>query len=384
MKVYFDNAATTPLHPKVLEKMIPFLSENFGNASSVHSFGRTARVAIENAREVVADFINADPGEIYFTSGGTESNNFIINGISKAEFKERKKNILISSKAEHHSILDSLKILNEAPISCNFIEVDKNTIIKLDPFYKSINDQTSLVSLIHVNNETGSINPIHSIGEELKQKNIFFHTDAVQSVGKIPIDVKKLKVDALSGSAHKINGPKGTGFAFVKSGTPIDPLLIGGSQERNRRGGTENVAGIAGLAEAINIRKENMEEYYQHVSLLRNKFIDGLKAIDSHNIFINGGENTSPYILSITFNSEFYKNDSEAMLMFLDINGIAVSNGSACTSGTINISHVLLASGYKEQDALGTIRISFGWQNNFEEVDYALDVFKKFTAKFKK
>jgi len=383
-RVYLDNAATTKVHPKVLEKMIPFLSDNFGNPSSIHSFGRKARVAIEEARETIANFINADASEIYFTSGGTEANNFVLNGISKTAFQESGKRKIISNKAEHHAVLDTLENLQHFGFNVNFLSVNKETKVEKEILSKEIDEDTSLISIMHINNETGTINSIKEFSELVKEKEIYFHTDAVQSFGKIKIDVKELGVHSICGSAHKINGPKGVGFAFVKSGTPISPLLFGGSQERNRRGGTENIAGIIGYAEAVKIKSEIMEESFNHVAKLKERMISGIKNLDAQNIFVNGGKDSLPYILSITLNSQVYNNDAESIIIYLDINGIAASSGSACTSGTIKASHVMLASGYSPMDAAGTIRFSFGIENTEEEIDYTLDVFSNLLKKFKK
>ena len=383
-RVYLDNAATTKVHPKVLEKMIPFLSDNFGNPSSIHSFGRKARVAIEEARETIANFINADASEIYFTSGGTEANNFVLNGISKTAFQENGKRKIISNKAEHHAVLDTLENLQHFGFNVNFLSVNKETKVEKEILSKEIDEDTSLISVMHINNETGTINSIKEFSELVKEKEIYFHTDAVQSFGKIKIDVKELGVHSICGSAHKINGPKGVGFAFVKSGTPISPLLFGGSQERNRRGGTENIAGIIGFAEAVKIKSEIMEESFHHVAKLKERMIAGIKNLDAQNIFVNGGKDSLPYILSITLNSQVYNNDAESIIIYLDINGIAASSGSACTSGTIKASHVILASGYSPMDAAGTIRFSFGIENTEEDIDYTLDVFSNLLKKFKK
>jgi cysteine desulfurase len=382
MKVYFDNAATTPLHPRVFEKMKPFMTEEFGNPSSIHSYGRKTRVAVEEAREIIANFINANPSEIYFTSGGTEANNFILNGISKTELLESSKNKIISSQAEHHSVIDSIKNLSQNGFCYNLLISRSDTSTDFQKLSQYLDKTTSLVSLIHVNNETGAINPIEKISPIIKSNNTFFHTDAVQSFGKIKIDTQKLGIDSLSASAHKINGPKGIGFAFTKSGTPLSPLIFGGSQERNRRGGTENVPAIVGFAEAVKISDEEMSANYQHVKNLRDEFLQGLGTIGGNKIKINGGENTLPYILNITFLSEYFRNDAEAMLIYLDINGIAASNGAACTSGTLKPSHVILSAGYSESDAAGTIRFSFGSQNTIDEVYYTLNVLKKMIAKF--
>lgn len=384
MKVYFDNAATTLPHQKVIEVMIKYLKEDFGNPSSIHSFGRKARVVVEESREIIANFISANPSEIYFTSGGTEANNFIILGISRSDFKERKRKKVLVSAAEHHSVLDSAKELEKNSLLPSIIPVDNFTKISATTIKNYINDDTSLVSLIYVNNETGSINDIKTLALLAHEQNIYFHTDAVQGFGKMPINVNELSVDSLTASAHKINGPKGIGIAYVKSGTPINPLIIGGSQERNRRGGTENVAAIAGFAEAVKIAGANMLNNHEHVKKLRDEFLKGLKTIDSVGIKINGGLDVNPYIISVTFLSDYYKNDSEAMLMFLDINGVAASNGAACTSGTIKPSHVIIASGYSEEDARGTIRFSFSASNTLQEVNYALEIISQLAKKFKK
>jgi cysteine desulfurase len=382
MNVYFDNAATTPLHPRVFEKMKSFMTEDFGNPSSIHSYGRKTRVAVEEAREVIANFINAIPSEIYFTSGGTEANNFIIHGITQSEFSESGKNEIISSQAEHHSVLDSVFHLSKNGFICNLLNSRNDTSADFQKLPQYLNESTSLVSLIHVNNETGIINPIDKISSIVKSNTTFFHTDAVQSFGKIKIDIQELGIDALSASAHKMNGPKGIGFAFVKSGTPLSPLIYGGSQERNRRGGTENVPAIVGFAEAIKIANKEMIDNFNHVNKLRDEFVKGLLTIGNKKIIINGDKKILPYILSITFLSEYFKNDAEAMLIYLDINGIAASNGAACTSGTLKPSHVILSAGYSESDTSGTIRFSFGSKNTLEEVYYTLDVLKKMVMKF--
>lgn len=383
MNVYFDNAATTPLHPKVIEKMNSVLSNDFGNPSSIHSYGRKVKVAIEEARETISDFINAKPSEIYFTSGGTESNNFIISGISRAVFEEKSKYEIVSTNVEHHSIIDTIEALKMFGIKNKLVPTNKFTSSEINTIEESISNNTSLVTSIYVNNETGSINPIDKISKLKKENDVLLHSDAVQALGKFKIDVQKLEIDSLTGSAHKINGPKGIGFAYLKSGTPITPLLFGGSQERNRRGGTENVAGILGFAEAIKIKNENLIADFNKASYLKQKFIEGIKSIDSKHININGGSKTSPFILNINLDSEYYNTDAESLIMYLDINGVAVSSGSACTSGTIKASHVLLAAGFKPKDAAGAIRFSFGYQNTIEEVNYALEVLQKLAKKFR-
>ena len=382
MKVYFDNAATTPMHPKVMESMIPYLSENFGNPSSIHSFGRKVRVAVEEARETVADFINADPGEIYFVSSGTESNNFAIQGIARTEFEESKRNNIITSNTEHHCVIDTYEYLQKDGFETEFIPAKNDSSLNEDLLKSTINNTSSLVSIMHINNEIGAINDIESVGEIASSKGCFFHCDAVQSFGKTKIDVRKIKIDSLSASGHKFYGPKGIGILFAKSGTPLSPILFGGSQERNRRGGTENVAGIIGFAEAVRIAKSELHEKEKQVTEIKREFVNGLNGFD--NIKINSKEESTPYILSLTFDSNYYNNDSESMLMYLDINGVAASNGAACTSGTLKPSHVIINSGRSVEDANGTIRFSFNPQNTIKEVQYTLEVLDKMTKKFRK
>lgn len=382
MNVYLDNAATTQVHPKVLEAMLPFLKENFGNPSSIHQFGRNVKVELENAREIIAGFINADPGEIYFTSGGTEAINFILHGIAKTEISESGRKIILSSQIEHHAVLETLESLDTFGIKHILLPPDSKGKITPEKLKNYLSADTSLISLMHVNNEIGCVNPIPEITSLAGLKNILVFSDCVQSFGKYPIDVKKMGIDAMSASAHKIYGPKGVGFAYVKSGTPMNSFLHGGSQERNRRGGTENVAGIIGLAEAAKIAHKDMESNFQHVKALKEFFLHGMMELDKSGIFINGDESGSPYILSISFNSDMYNIDSEAMLIYLDINGVAVSNGSACNSGTVKASHVIKGIGREEKDAQGTLRFSFGIYNTEKEIEYVLETMRKFVKQF--
>jgi cysteine desulfurase len=382
--VYLDNASTTTLHPKVLEKMLPLLKNDFGNPSSIHSFGRKVRVAIEEAREMIADFINANANEIYFVSGGTEANNFPLFGIAKTELNETGKNEIITTKAEHQCVLETFKELKKQGITSKILDVKNDSTLALELLNENLTKNTSLVSAIQLNNETGSVNEIKKITELVHSNKSYFHSDAVQSLGKISIDVRDLTVDSLSFSAHKLNGPKGIGAVYVKSGTPVSPIIFGGSQERNRRGGTENPAAIVGFAEAVKIAKTEMQNNFEIIQKLREHFVKGIQHIDSTGIEINGLQNNFPFILSITFRNEFYNNDAEAMLMYLDINGIAASNGAACTSGTLKPSHVMLAIGKSIEDANGTIRFSFSAQNTIEEIDYTLDILQMMSGKFKK
>lgn len=384
MKVYFDNAATTQVRPKVLERMLPFFKDDFGNPSSFHSIGKSARVAVEEAREIAADFIGANPSEIYFTSGGTESINFALNGMAKTNLNETGKNHLITTAVEHKAVLEKHHDLQQNGFDVKILPVKSDSSIDKNMIVSNLTEKTSLVSIMFTNNETGAINDIKTISQKLSAEDLYFFTDAVQAFGKIKIDVNDLGIHSLSASAHKIYGPKGTGLLYAKSGTPLSPLLFGGGQERNRRAGTENVAGIVGFAEAIKIAEKEMDDNYKTVTKIKNFFAENLINQFGNKVEINGGDHTSPYILSITFKSEFFKNDAEGMLMFLDINGVAASQGSACTSGTLKPSHVILGMGKSAEDANGTIRFSFSPKNTFEEVEYTLEILNSLAKNFSK
>lgn len=381
MKVYLDNAATTKPDKRVIDKMLPYLSESYGNPSSIHSYGRDVRVAVEDARETVAEFINADPGEIYFVSSGTEANNFALFGIAKDEYADSGKKHIITTKAEHPCVIDACKVLEEQGYDITYSDVSENSELPQQSLERATGQNTSLVSVIHINNETGAVNDIKALSGIAHEHGAYFHTDTVQSFGKAPIDVKAMGIDSLCASAHKMYAPKGTGIVYAKSGTPLAPMIHGGSQERSRRGGTENVAGIIGAAEAIRIAKTEMRENEEKVSLLKKKMAEGIGSIDG--ITINSAGGFSPYILSITFDGGTHNNDAEAMLMYLDINGIAASNGAACTSGTLKPSHVILSMGKSEADASGTIRFSFAPTNTIGEIDYAIGVIEKMDKKFR-
>jgi cysteine desulfurase len=383
-KIYLDNAATTKPHPKVVEKMYSFLNSEYGNPSSVHSFGRNARVAVEEARELVAGFINAIPSEIYFTSGGSESINFAIRGISRVVIEESGRNSILTTKAEHNAVLDIVDDLGKTGFTVNYLKVSESAGLEPGTLEADISDQTSLVSVIYINNETGNRNKINEIAELVKSASSLFFTDAVQGFGKFRIDINSSKIDSLSASGHKIYGPKGSGVLYAKSGTPLSPLIFGGSQERNRRAGTENVAGIIGLAEAVKIADSDMEENNKIVTELNQKFRAGINSFPKNEIMINSPEDASPYILSVTFNDEYFNNDAESMLMYLDINGIAASNGAACTSGTLNPSHVIISMGKTEEYAAGTFRFSFSPDNTIDEIDYALEIIEQMSKKFRR
>lgn len=369
--VYFDHAATTPVDKRVLDKMLPYFTGQFGNANSAHQFGRDCKVAIEDAREEIAALLGAEPSEIIYTSGGTESDNAIIKGVVNAT---RKKEI-ITSPIEHHAVIHPAESLKMTGCRVTYLKPDSRGKISPEELEKTISEDTAVVSLMHVNNEIGTINPIRELAEVCKQKNVTFHTDAVQSVGKLPINVNELGVDALSVSAHKIYGPKGIGLLYVKNGTPWIPWLQGGSQERRRRGGTTNVAGVVGMAEALRIAVQEQEEATKHYKTLRVTAIEELNKRFGDMYQINGSEeNGMPNILNIGFKTAADNGlDGEMLLLNLDIDGICVSNGSACTSGAMEPSHVLEGIGVSNAIANSSIRLSFGKQNRVEEVHYFAD-----------
>lgn len=370
-QIYFDSAATTPVDEKVMEKMLPYFTHHFGNANSAHQFGRDCKVAIEDAREKVASLINAEPSEIIFTSGGTESDNAAIKGVVAATRKME----IISSPIEHHAVIHPAESLKMKGCRVTYLEPDRNGIISAEKVKNAITDDTAVVSLMHVNNEIGAINPIEEIADICRDKSVAFHSDTVQSVGKIPVDVKELGMNLLSISAHKIYGPKGIGVLYVKNGTPWIPWLQGGSQERRRRGGTSNVAGIVGLAEALELSVAHQEEHFNHYQTLRGIALEELNNRFQGKFQVNGpADGGMPNILNIGFISdEEVGLDGEMLLLNLDIDGICVSNGSACTSGAMEPSHVLEGIGVPEPIANSSIRISFGKHNTEKDVRFFAD-----------
>jgi cysteine desulfurase len=374
-QIYLDNAATTKTDERVLEAMLPYLGESYGNASSVHKPGREAKVMLEEARETIADFISARPSEIYFTSGGTESNNFAIKGIAFRQFGH--KNHIITSKIEHSAVLDTVEYLKERfGFSITYINTNKYGEVNPDDVQNAITDNTFLICMMHSNNELGIINDISKIAETAKEKNILVHTDSVQSIGKSGFDVKATGFDTATLSAHKIYGPKGIGALYIKKDTPIDKYMHGGKQERDKRGGTENIAAIAGFKKAIEILKSEMNDDISHYLKLKNKLISGLKNNFGNKIIINQPEESRkslPNIVNISFNPEKMKPDPDTLLIKLDMKGIAVSSGSACTSGSVQPSHVLKALGYDDATAKSSLRISFGRFNKENDVDYLIE-----------
>ncbi len=363
-----DHSATTPVHPEVLEAMLPYFTKHFGNASSVHSFGRDAKNAIEEAREKIADFIGAQPNEIIFTSGGTESDNFAIEGVA---FENSKKgNHIITSIIEHHAVLNTCKHLESHGFHVSYISVDEHGVVDLDHLRNSIREDTILITIMHANNEIGTIEPLKEIGAIAKENGIIFHTDAVQSVGKIPVNVNDLGVDLMTMSAHKIYGPKGIGALYIRRGTKIEPLIRGGHHERNRRAGTENVPGIVGFGKAIEIASADMEQESKRMWDLTEQLKDGL--IERIEYVYENSHPTKrvPNIINLSFDYV----EGESIILNLDIKGVAASTGSACTSGSLEPSHVLTALGLCASTAQGAVRFSLGRDNTKEDVDYVIDI----------
>ncbi len=369
--VYLDYAATTPIDPEVLEAMMPYMTENYGNANSVHHLGQKSKVVVEDAREYIASVIGAEPSEIIFTSGGTESDNACIKG---ALAVARDKKEIVTSRLEHHAVLHPVEMSKMKGFSNVFAEPDEKGVITAEAVKKVLSDQTALVTIMHVNNEIGTINEVRSIAEVCKEHGVPFHTDAVQSLGKLPINVKELGVDMLSGSAHKIYGPKGIGLMYVRNGAPWIPWMTGGSQERRRRGGTLNVPGIIGFAKALELSVKKMEENTAHYTRLRSIMLEGMQESLDVEFTVNGSDEGVPHIINLAFRDTDGKViDGEMLLLNLDIEGICVSNGSACTSGAVEPSHVLSGIGMDEGLAKSSIRVSFGKTTTEDDIRYFVE-----------
>ena len=364
---YFDNAATTKVKKEVVDKMFPYFVESYGNPSSLYTLGRTAKVGIEEARKHVANLINCDKNEIYFTSGGTESDNTALKGIMYLNKKKGKH--VITTKIEHHAILNSCKTLEENGFKVTYLNVDKEGIINLEELVNAITEDTVLISVMFANNEIGSIQPIKKIGEIAKEKGIIFHTDAVQACGNVKIDVKEMHIDMLSLSGHKIGAPKGIGALYVNKNIEFKNLIDGGHQERDKRAGTENVPGMIGLGEACKIAKNNMDIHVHKLKELRDMYFSEIQK-QIPDIKINGSmEHRLPGNSNISFKGI---NGSE-LLMKLDEKGICASAGSACSSGSSMPSHVLTAIGLTSEYAEGTLRVTFGDENTKEDVEYLVE-----------
>lgn len=366
-RVYMDNAATTPVSPAVLEKMLPYFSECYGNANSIHSTGLDARKALNAARKKVAAALNCNPEEVYFTSGGSESDNWALKGVA---FANRKKgNHIITSAIEHHAILHTCEWLEKQGFEITYVPVDAAGLVNPADVEAAITDKTILISIMAANNEIGTIEPIEEIAKIAHAHHVLFHTDAVQSIGAIPVDVRAIGCDLLSLSGHKFHGPKGVGALYIKQGTRIDNLIHGGAQERGRRASTENVAGIVGMAEAIELATANIPEKAARISALRDQLIDGLTALPYVRL---NGHRTKRLPGNVNVSVRFI--EGESLLLRLDLAGVAASSGSACTSGSLDPSHVLLAIGLPHEIAHGSLRLSLSDTTTQEEVDYVLSV----------
>lgn len=364
MTVYADNAATTQMSDSVLKAMMPLLTDIYGNPSSLHSVGQIAKEHLEAARETVAECIGADPKEIYFTSGGSEADNQAIRSAAYIGARKGKKHI-ISSKFEHHAVLHTLDALKKEGFTVTLLDVYSNGIVKPEDVANAITDETCLVTIMTANNEIGTIQPIAEIGKICKEKGVLFHTDAVQAVGHIPVNVKDMNCDMLSVSAHKFHGPKGVGFLYARKGILLTNIIYGGAQERNKRAGTENMASIVGMATAIKDATDHLQENAEKVTAMRNRLIDGLKGIERSRI--NGDlEHHLPGTLNMCFEGI----EGESLLLLLDAKGICASSGSACTSGSLDPSHVLLSIGVPVEIAHGSLRLSISEYNTMEQMNH--------------
>ena len=366
-RIYLDHNSTTPLHPEVLEAILPYYKEAFGNPSTIYSFGQETRRATDVAREKVANLIGASPEEIIFTSGGTEADNLALKGVAAA--LEKKGKHIVASSIEHHAVLSTLKYLEKRGYKVSFLPVDEHGWLDPGEVEEAITSQTVLISVMHANNEVGTIEPISEIGEIAQKAGIYLHTDAVQTIGKIKVNVDDLKVDLLSLSAHKFYGPKGVGALYVRKGTRIYPLLHGGYQERRRRAGTENVAGIVGLGKAAEIAPKEMVQQSRRESNLRDRLEKMIRENINHCQLNGHPTQRLPNTLNISF--EFI--EGESLILNLDLKGIAASTGSACTSGSLESSHVLMAMGVAPEIAQGSIRFSLGRDNRKEDIDYTVE-----------
>ena len=376
-RIYLDNAATTPTDKRVLEAMLPCFTEIYGNPSSLHAFGQDARHIMEESRDKIATFIGAKPEEIIFTSGGTESNNSAIKGIAYA--RHNKGNHIITSKIEHNSVLEPCRFLEKQGFEVTYLPVDKYGIVDPDEVKKAITDKTILISIMHANNEIGTIQPIREIGKMARDNGVYFHADSVQTMGHMPVDVNDLYIDSLSASAHKLYGPKGVGILYVRKGVRSSSFMHGGDQEKGRRASTHNVPGIAGFGKAIEIAKEEMAKEMGQLTTLRDDLIKGiLTRIDDS--FLNGHPELR---LPNNVNVSIPYVEGEAMLMNLDMKGIACSTGSACSSSSLEPSHVLSAIGLPHELAHGSLRFTLGRSTTKDDIEYVLEVLPAIVEKLR-
>ncbi len=377
-RIYLDHNATAPTNPEVVKAMLPYFEQSFGNASSTHGFGREAHEAVAAAREQVANLVGAEPANIVFTSGGTESDNLAVKGIAAAH--EKKGKHIITTQVEHHAVLNTCAYLEKHGFDLTYLGVDKQGKIDLDELRDSIRKDTILITVIHGNNEIGTMQDLDKIGEIAADKGVIFHTDAVQTCGKTPLDVVKSNVSLLSMSGHKVYGPKGVGALYVKKGTRLAPQMLGGHHESNRRAGTENVPGIVGMGKAFEIAAESLKENAERITGLRDRLQKELTGRIDETV-VNGHPNDR---LPNTLNICFRYVEGESMIMMLDMKGVAVSSGSACTSGSLDPSHVLLAIGLTHEVAHGSLRFSLGTGTTREDVDYVADVLPGIVERLRK
>lgn len=371
-RVYMDYAATTPMKKEVLEAMLPYYNDLFGNASSVHAFGREVKGSVDEGRDQIAKLINAESSEVYFTAGGSESDNWAIKGVAFAN--KEKGNHIITTKIEHHAVLHTCEYLEKHHgFEITYLDVDSEGRIDLEELKNSITDKTILISVMFANNEIGTIEPIKEIGQIAKERGVLFHTDGVQALGNVHIDVKDLGVDLMAMSAHKIYGPKGIGALYIRKGVKLHSLVHGGAQEKRRRAGTENMAGIVGFGKAAELARINLDENIKRLTQLKEKLIDGVLEKIPYTRVNGSLENRLPGNTSFCF--EFI--EGESLLLSLDMMGIAGSSGSACTSGSLEPSHVLMAIGLKHEIAHGSLRLSLGYKNTEEDIDYVLQALPK-------
>ena len=365
--VYADNAATTAVSTQVLEAMLPYYKEVYGNPSSLYAAGQKAKAALDQARADVAACLGADPDEIYFTSCGTESDNWAIKGAARA-MKKKGKSHIVTSAFEHHAVLHTCQALEKEGFSVTYLPVHENGIVRVEELEAALTEDTGLVTIMYANNEIGTLQPIPQIGKLCREKGIWFHTDAVQAVGQVPIDVKEQNIDMLSLSGHKLHAPKGVGALYIRRGVRIPNLLDGGAQERGKRGGTENVAQIVGLAAAMKAACATIQERREKLAAMQDKLIDAILQIDRCRL--NGDRKQRlPGNVSFCFQGV----EGESLLLMLDLKGISASSGSACTSGSLDPSHVLLAIGLPHEVAHGSLRLSFGDYNTMEDIDYIIE-----------
>lgn len=372
--IYLDYAATTPVRKEVLKEMKSYFSKKYGNASSLHSFGQEAKNALEKSREKIAKLINADSEEIIFTSGGTESNNLAIKGVLG-----KKKKHIITSAIEHHSVLETTEFLKKQGHKITYLPVDKHGLVSPKDVEKSITKNTILVSIMHANNEIGTIEPINEIGKICSRYGVLFHTDAVQTFGKVPIDVNKMNISLLSASSHKIYGPKGVGYLYVRKGTKLTPLLHGGGHERNLRSGTENISGIVGFGKAASLAKKEMNKEAERLTGLRDYLIKNVLKIE--NSYLNGHPKKR-----LPNNANFYFKfiEGESLILKLDSKGVSASTGSACSSKSLEPSHVLLAIGLIHEEAHGSLRLTLGKYTKKQDINYVLNVLPKIVKDLRK